>query len=51
VVEYRDMYAKFLEDWFRHSNVNRGDTHIDRHRQKGDLINLLLFFFKIRNVS
>jgi hypothetical protein len=36
-----DIYTKFLNDWFRHSKVNRGG-YIDT--QQGDLINLLLFF-------
>jgi hypothetical protein len=34
------VYAKFHRDWFSHSKVDRGDTHI----QHVDLIGLLSFF-------
>jgi hypothetical protein len=34
--------TKFHTDWFRHSNVDRGDTQT--HRRQGGTISLLLFF-------
>jgi hypothetical protein len=37
-----DISTKFHKDWFRDSNVNRGDTQT--HRQQRDLIGLLNFF-------
>jgi hypothetical protein len=40
------MYAKFYEDWFRHSKADSGgDTHT--HRQHGVS---LLSFLKIRKL-
>jgi hypothetical protein len=33
-----DIHVKFYKDWFRHSEVNRGDTQ--KHRQDGDGISL-----------
>jgi hypothetical protein len=36
-----DIYTKFHNDWFRHSNVDRGESRT--HRQHGDLISILLF--------
>jgi hypothetical protein len=47
-LRYRDMHTKFHKDWFRHSNLDRGDTQA--HRQHGDRISLLLFFW-IRKVG
>jgi hypothetical protein len=38
--------ARFNDDWFRHSKVDWGDTHTDRHTERGYLISLRLFFFK-----
>jgi hypothetical protein len=38
------MHAKFHENWFRHSEVDRGDTQT--HREHGDPISLILFFNK-----
>jgi hypothetical protein len=38
------IHTKFHKDWFRPSEVDRGEH---RHRQHNDLISLLLFF-KIR---
>jgi hypothetical protein len=40
-----DIDTEYHEDWFSHSNVNKGDTHTDTqtHRQQGDLISLFLF--------
>jgi hypothetical protein len=39
------VHTIFHKDWFRRSNVFRGDIHRDStHRQQGDLISLLLFF-------
>jgi hypothetical protein len=34
------MRTKFRKDWFRHSKVNRGDTHT----QQCDLISIFCFF-------
>jgi hypothetical protein len=38
-VMFHDMHTKFHKDWFRHSKVDRGT-----HRQRSDLISLLIFF-------
>jgi hypothetical protein len=38
-LRYHDAHTKFNEDWFRHSEVNRGDSQT--HRQPGDRISLL----------
>jgi hypothetical protein len=38
-----DMCTKFHKEWLRHSKVNKGDTQ--KHRENGDLINLILFFW------
>jgi hypothetical protein len=45
------MYTKFHNDLFRHSDVLVGVTNTGAHRQQGDLISLLLFFFKTRKVD
>jgi hypothetical protein len=36
------IHTKFHKVWFRHSKVDRGDTHTDT--QQGDLIGLVSFF-------
>jgi hypothetical protein len=38
----RDIRTKFHKDWFRHSKVNRGETHT--HGEQRDLTSLLYFF-------
>jgi hypothetical protein len=38
------MNNKFHKDWFRHSEVEKGNLQI--HRQHGDLISLVLSFQK-----
>jgi hypothetical protein len=47
------VHTRFYKDWFRHSEVDKGDTQT--HRQHGDLMSLLLFyfilFFKMREVD
>jgi hypothetical protein len=44
-----DVQIKFNKDWFSHSDVDKGDTQTDR--KNGDLISLLLVFFKMRKVG
>jgi hypothetical protein len=39
-VRCHNIHNTFHEDWFRHSEVVRGD----RHRQLGDLISIVLYF-------
>jgi hypothetical protein len=45
-----EVCTKFHEDWFRHSEVGKGDVRARTHahacteREQGDLISLLLFF-------
>jgi hypothetical protein len=41
---YIHIHTTFHKIWFRHSKVLRGALHIQTHRQKGDLMNLLSFF-------
>jgi hypothetical protein len=38
------MHTKFHKDWFSDSKVDEGDSQT--HTQRGDLISLLLFFWK-----
>jgi hypothetical protein len=44
------IYIKFHKDWLRHSNVDKvgahRHTHIQTHREQGDLVNRLLFSFQ-----
>jgi hypothetical protein len=44
-----DIHTNFQKVWFRHSKVDMGDTETDR--QRGDLISLLIYFFKMRKVG
>jgi hypothetical protein len=55
-VRCHDMHTEFHKDWFRQSQVHKGDTdkhkhtnththtHTHTHTQEGDLTSLLLFF-------
>jgi hypothetical protein len=39
---WHDNFTRFHEDWYRRSEVNRGNTQA--HRQHGDIISPLLVF-------
>jgi hypothetical protein len=45
-LRYHDIHTEFHKDWFRHSEVNRGDTQT--HTQQRDRISLLSFFKESR---
>jgi hypothetical protein len=38
------VHTKLSKNWLSHSEVNRRDTHIGKHRQESDNISLLLSF-------
>jgi hypothetical protein len=47
-----DVHTKFHKDWFRHSEVDKGDAQTQTQREHVDLLRLpLFFFFKIREVA
>jgi hypothetical protein len=43
-LRWHDIHTKFHKNWFRHSNVDRGDTHTQTQRHKANLIRPLLVF-------